>query len=128
MATYYKINKEGKIENTILAEKNFIESQPDKNKYVRKITNLEEEINSQNDLSYVLNEPQPKFKLNRETREMVMLEEPIYNFKKRKFKNPQPFPSWSWDEESYEWIPPVPKPLVDILWDEENQRWNKYED
>lgn len=41
------------------------------------------------------------------------------------FKLPQPYPSWEFDEEYWEWIPPVPYPLSI---DNENQKqytWNE---
>jgi hypothetical protein len=127
MATYYKIDNEGKIENTILAEKEFIDSQPDKEKYVRLITNEEERFNSQYDFSYALNEPKSAYIINKETKEIIVVNDFIYNFKKRKFKNPQPFSSWTFDEESYEWIPPIPKPKKEIVWNEEKQEWIEVE-
>jgi hypothetical protein len=127
MGTYYKINNEGRIEDTILAEKDFIESQPDKQKYVRLITNQEEKFNSEFDFSYALNEPKTVYKPNKEKQELVILNDNIYNFEKRKFKNPQPYASWTFDEESYEWIPPVPKPKKEIVWNEEKQEWVEIE-
>lgn len=39
---------------------------------------------------------------------------------------PQPFPSWTYNEEEYSWIPPIPHPLDEnnsYSWDEENQQW-----
>lgn len=40
------------------------------------------------------------------------------------FIAPQPFPSWTLDE-NHDWQPPVPYPLDDqvYFWDEENQQW-----
>jgi len=38
----------------------------------------------------------------------------------------QPYPSWTWDDSSEAWIPPVEKPPgPETVWDEENQTWNK---
>jgi len=128
MATYFKLNNENKIENTILAEKDFIESQPDKEKYVRLVTNEEELTNSFQDKSYALNKPISKVKIDRENNKIIIEEEPIYNFEKRKFKNPQPFASWTFDEEFYEWIPPVPKPKEKVLvWNEQKLQWIEVE-
>jgi hypothetical protein len=127
MGTYFKINNEGRIENTILAEKDFIETQPDKKNYVRLITNDEERFNSQYDFSYALNEPKFAYIINKETKEITFLNDFIYNFEKRKFKNPQPYASWTFDEEAYEWIPPVPKPNKEIVWNEAKQEWVEIE-
>jgi len=41
------------------------------------------------------------------------------------FMPPQPYPSWSYDEEINSWIPPVPMPWVGAFtWNEETQSWN----
>ena len=47
-----------------------------------------------------------------------------YNAAKDIFISPQPYPSWSLDENS-DWQPPTPRPDDDqpYLWDEENQVW-----
>lgn len=36
---------------------------------------------------------------------------------------PQPYPSWSWDDEEGVWNPPVPRPDGIYEWDEEKQEW-----
>lgn len=47
-----------------------------------------------------------------------------------RFVHPSPFPSWSWNEEINDWIPPVPYP-TDVLegefyqWNEELLNWVK---
>jgi hypothetical protein len=44
------------------------------------------------------------------------------------FVEPQPYPSWTFDSTTANWVAPVPKPSVpDIYtlnWDEENQEWD----
>ena len=48
------------------------------------------------------------------------------------FYPPQPFPSWSLNE-NYKWTAPVPYPVCDDcednfhIWNEENQEWDKVE-
>ena len=41
------------------------------------------------------------------------------------FIPPKKYPSWTLDEESCLWVPPIPKPNDGKLygWDEENQKW-----
>lgn len=41
------------------------------------------------------------------------------------FIAPQPFPSWTLNDETTEWEPPVPMPIGEVphWWDEENQQW-----
>lgn len=47
------------------------------------------------------------------------------------FCQPQPYPSWTLNSESYLWEPPVPRPEViegsgkDYLWDEETLSWKE---
>lgn len=35
---------------------------------------------------------------------------------------PQPYPSWTLDQ-NHDWQPPVPRPEHPCYWDEENQEW-----
>ena len=52
-------------------------------------------------------------------------------FEDKKLTNPAngPYPSWSWNEEEWEWKPPIDYPTDEILenqwwdWDEENTQW-----
>lgn len=39
------------------------------------------------------------------------------------FIPPQPYPSWTLNNETCLWNPPVPRPGLDFTWDEENQEW-----
>lgn len=43
------------------------------------------------------------------------------------FIAPQPYPSWSLDNETTEWVPPVPMPTDDklYLWDEPTVNWKE---
>lgn len=48
----------------------------------------------------------------------------IYDSVRDAFYEPQPFPSWTFDETTCYWIPPTPRPTNGIwAWDEENQVW-----
>lgn len=40
-----------------------------------------------------------------------------------KEKPSQPYPSWSFDEETWQWVAPSPKPDPDATWDEYLQKW-----
>ena len=53
-----------------------------------------------------------------------------YNESKDAFIAPQPFPSWSLDNDTTEWVPPVACPQEHkdsneyvVSWDEDNRRW-----
>jgi hypothetical protein len=38
-------------------------------------------------------------------------------------KPKQPYPSWTYDEDTNEWVPPVAKPDGDAEWNENSQEW-----
>lgn len=44
-----------------------------------------------------------------------------------KFRMPKPYPSWTWDLESFSWVPPVPYPNdgETHVWDEDATNWIK---
>ena len=48
-----------------------------------------------------------------------------YDQNRDAFIPPQPFPSWSLNEETCRWVPPVPMPenMAPHYWDEEKQYW-----
>jgi hypothetical protein len=46
-----------------------------------------------------------------------------YDANKNKFKAPQPFESWTLNEETLLWEAPVAKPEGATLWSESNQSW-----
>ena len=53
----------------------------------------------------------------------------IYDAVRDAFISPQPYPSWSLDEETLDWVPPIPMPTDAIYrWDEETQAWIKIAD
>ena len=48
----------------------------------------------------------------------------IYDKERDAFYEPQPFPSWTFDETTCYWIPPTPRPTNGIwVWNEEEQVW-----
>jgi hypothetical protein len=51
-----------------------------------------------------------------------------WNGQLEKFEQAQPFQSWSWDEESFEWVPPVPKPEGLYYWNEADLKWEAMQD
>lgn len=46
-----------------------------------------------------------------------------YDSSKNKFKAPQPYESWSLNENTLIWEAPVVKPEGATIWDEDNQSW-----
>ena len=53
-----------------------------------------------------------------------------YDATKDAFIAPQPFPSWTLDEDGCIWLPPTPRPEDEntYYWDEENQQWTAIEE
>lgn len=51
----------------------------------------------------------------------------IYDFKRDAFYAPQPYPSWTLNEETCWWEPPVPFPTTDGAWqwNETTQSWDE---
>lgn len=48
-----------------------------------------------------------------------------YDEVKDVFVAPQPYPSWSLNEDR-DWCPPAPRPTGDVVWDEENLQWVEF--
>lgn len=55
----------------------------------------------------------------------VLVHSIYFYLAKERDKGPQPYPSWSWSEETNSWISPIPKPEdgQDYYWDESLQTW-----
>jgi hypothetical protein len=85
-------------------------------------------------------QPTPKFTFNEEKCTWEFPPKPegdnrryTYNFKLDKWElliNPKPYESWSWNDETYFWEPPIPYPEEynstgepRYLWNEENMVW-----
>ncbi len=51
----------------------------------------------------------------------------IYDKERDAFYEPKPFPSWTLDEDTCYWIPPIPKPegAGVYVWNEEDQTWEQ---
>lgn len=49
-----------------------------------------------------------------------------WNFDGENFIAPQPYPSWTLDENN-DWQPPTPKPDGKYYWDEDTQTWLPFE-
>jgi hypothetical protein len=54
----------------------------------------------------------------------------IYDKEADAFYEPQPYPSWTLNTETYLWEPPVPHPTgaERYVWNEENQFWEEVND
>ena len=51
----------------------------------------------------------------------------IYDSNRDAFISPKPFNSWILDEDSCQWMPPIPRPSEGIYdWNEDSQSWQLY--
>jgi hypothetical protein len=90
--------------------------------------------------AFYVPQPSPRFTLNEETCTWEFPPKPegdtrryMYNFRLDKWEllvNPRPYESWSWNEETYYWEPPIPYPEPILanespryIWDEDNMQW-----
>jgi hypothetical protein len=48
----------------------------------------------------------------------------LYSYDKDKFSLPKPYPSWTFNNDLFEWQAPIAKPQPIAAWDEINQIWN----
>lgn len=46
-----------------------------------------------------------------------------YDTERDAFIAPKPYPSWTLDESSCQWLPPIPRPEGRGWWDEETKSW-----
>jgi hypothetical protein len=52
--------------------------------------------------------------------------EGTYNEELDEFRGPQPFPSWTWDTNRWEWVPPIERPVKEnarFLWADATLEW-----
>jgi hypothetical protein len=59
----------------------------------------------------------------------VLTEEDYYARKQAEFEARRPFPSWLWDEDNGQWVPPVPYPDDGKMyrWDEDSVSWVEFQ-
>lgn len=61
----------------------------------------------------------------------VLTQEEYYSRKQIEIEARRPYQSWLWDEDSHQWVPPIPRPEDAIMnggtvayrWDEETTSW-----
>ena len=61
----------------------------------------------------------------------VLTEEDYYSRKQAEYEARRPYPSWLWDEDSGEWVSPIPRPEDAVMnggnvrykWDEQTVSW-----
>lgn len=90
--------------------------------------------------AFYAQQPTPRFTFNEEACVWEFPPKPVndnrrftYNFELDKWEllvNPRPYESWTWNEDTYFWDPPIPYPEQysnteepRYIWDEENLNW-----
>lgn len=120
MSHYAKVNN-GIVERVIVAEadffNNFLDDSPGQW--------IQTSYNTRGGIHYKPNSDEPSEDQSKALRKNYAGIGYSYDAERDAFIPPKPFASWSLDEFSCLWIPPVPYPDDGIVyeWDEENQAW-----
>lgn len=114
MAHYAKVEK-GVVTEVIVAEQDFIDTLTG--------TWIQTSYNTRGGVHYGQDgQPDGGVALRKNYAGIGML----YDVNLDAFYTEQPYPSWTLDEDSCVWLPPVPYPDDDLYdWDETNQQWVK---
>jgi hypothetical protein len=111
MSHFAKVNANGIVEQVIVAEQDFINTLPDASSWVQTSYN-----------TYGGQHPEGRpFRKNYAGIGFT------YDPQRDAFIPPQPYTSWTLNEETCLWVAPVPYPNDGTIytWDEETQTWNK---
>ena len=107
--------KNNVVQQVIVAEQSFINTLDDSNDWIQT------SYNTRGGVHYdpITNQPDGGTPLNYNYAGIG------YNWDGTGFYAPQPYPSWTLDENTYLWNPPVPYPTDGQVytWDETNQQW-----
>lgn len=109
MSHFAQINSNGIVQQVIVAEQDFIDTLPDASSWVQTSYN-----------TYGGRHPE-----GRPLRKNYAGIGYTYDSQRDAFIPPQPFPSWSLDEETCLWEPPTPYPQDQnyYVWDENTLSW-----
>jgi hypothetical protein len=119
MAHYAKV-LDSKVVNIIVADAEFMRTFVD----TTPGTWLETSYNTRGGVHYIPDSDTPSEDQSKAVRKNFAGIGYTYDAAKDAFIPPQPFPSWTLDEFSCLWVPPVPRPDGgDYVWDEQNLSW-----
>lgn len=119
MGHYAKV-LDSKVVNVIVAEPEFMSTFVDSTPG----TWLETSYNTRGGVHYLPDSDTPSADQSRAVRKNFAGIGYTYDAVKDAFIAPQPFPSWTLDEDSCLWVPPIPRPAGGTyVWDEATQSW-----
>jgi hypothetical protein len=119
MGHYAKV-LDSKVVNVIVAEPEFMSTFVDSTPGIW----LETSYNTRGGVHYLPDSDTPSTDQTKALRKNFAGIGYTYDVAKDAFIAPQPFPSWSLDEEACLWVPPVPRPTDGVyIWDEPTQTW-----
>ena len=123
MAHFAKINPEGIVTNVIVAEQEFIDSYVD----VEPGRFVQTSYNTFGGVHYDPVTKQPSADQSKALRKNYAGKGMIYDEQRDAFYAPQPYPSWTLNEDTCQWESPIPVPTGTTnacTWNEENQSWD----
>ena len=112
------------VVQVIVAKQDFIDTLPDKNMWIKT------SYNTQRGIHYTQNADGSRFKSTDQSKALRKNFAGIgmkYDKVRDAFYHPQPFPSWTFQEDTCTWIPPVDAPIDKCMysWNETHKRWDK---
>jgi hypothetical protein len=119
MSHFAKVNSENIVVQVIVAEQDYIDSLEDSSSYIQ--TSYNTYAGKHYSLNTTIEDDKPPLRKNYAGFGYT------YNSVKDAFIPPKPFPSWTLDDNTCTWNPPVPMPTgkgpTPWKWDEDSQEW-----
>ena len=118
---------DGVVEQVIVAEQDFIDTLPDKDSWVQTSYGTHGGVHYDMSIPPVASDRVPSTDGKQPLRKNFARVGGIYDPVRDAFYEAQPYPSWSLDEDTCYWMPPVPKPdpSVQWYWDEDTLSWTR---
>ena len=119
MGHFARVNITGKVDRVIVAEREFIDTLPDGGMWVQT------SYNTRGGVHYDPHTGEPSADQSKALRFNYAGIGYAYDPARDAFIPPNPgYPSWTLDEASCQWVPPVPMPTDGAyVWDEAQQQW-----
>jgi hypothetical protein len=121
MSHFAKVLPGGRVIKVIVAEQDFIDSlvEDEPCRYIQT------SYNTRGGVHYDPNTGEPSADQSKAFRKNYAAFNYIYDDERDAFIPPKPYPSWTLNEDTCWWEPPVPKPeeRPDYMWNEDTQEW-----
>ena len=112
------------VVQVIVAKQDFIDTLPDKSAWVKTSYNTTGGVHYTEDENGVRSKSTDQSKALRKNYAGIGMK---YDKVRDAFIAPQPFPSWTLNEDTCHWVPPVDPPVDKCMydWNETHKRWDK---